>query len=292
MNNNNSTEQPPFRSHPVAKNGDKFPRVSSSPSLKALESQTNMQEMMSALLQDRSEFPISREESTISEQNPNGETNSMDLNSRKRKSVSKGKAKDPPPLSSSRSSAWPITCLTGRLLIILTTICTSSSRRLWRINSNSSRRSSSSRRHHNSVGSSAGLSGNERLPGSVLLARERLLKRLRGMPPSETRRHRALHLYRDGLLHVDDLSPLVRDWDAEILTSQPATAYSSTNLGSQIERLHLLQEANKKPPGLSQEVLDCLSTDIFSSAEVGVDGLVLKASGDCSICLESFTDGD
>ncbi|KAB2610839.1 E3 ubiquitin-protein ligase HIP1 [Pyrus ussuriensis x Pyrus communis] len=132
------------------------------------------------------------------------------------------------------------------------------------------------------AGSGAGLSGNERLPGSVLLARERLLERLRGMPPSENQRHR----------HVDDLSPLVRDWDAEILTSHPATAYSSTNLGSQIERLHLLQEANKKPPGLSQEVLDCLSTDIFSSAEVGVDGLVLKASGDCSICLESFTDGD
>ncbi|TQE10337.1 hypothetical protein C1H46_004049 [Malus baccata] len=133
---------------------------------------------------------------------------------------------------------------------------------------------------------------NERLPGSVLLARERLLERLRGMPPSETRRRRALHLYGGGLLHVDDLSPLVRDWDAEILTSQPASADSSTNLGSQIERLHLLQEVNKKPPGLSQEVLDCLSSEIFSSAEVGVDGLVLRASGDCSICLESFTDGD
>lgn len=40
----------------------------------------------------------------------------------------------------------------------------------------------------NGVGaSSPGLSGNERLPGSVLLARERLLERLRGMPPSQTR---------------------------------------------------------------------------------------------------------
>ncbi|KAB2618098.1 E3 ubiquitin-protein ligase HIP1 [Pyrus ussuriensis x Pyrus communis] len=102
-------------------------------------------------------------------------------------------------------------------------------------------------------------------------------------PPKQQQRHRALHLYRDGLLHVDDLSPLVRDWDAEILTSQPATAYSSTNLGSQIERLHLLQEANKKPPGLSQEVLDCLSTDIFSSAEVGVDGLLI-----CLPCEHRF----
>jgi hypothetical protein len=31
------------------------------------------------------------------------------------------------------------------------------------------------------------VSGNERLPGAVVLARERLLERLRGMPPSETR---------------------------------------------------------------------------------------------------------
>ncbi|KAM2710184.1 hypothetical protein EV2_047771 [Malus domestica] len=35
------------------------------------------------------------------------------------------------------------------------------------------------------TGSSATLSGNERFPGSVLLARERLLERLRRMPHSE-----------------------------------------------------------------------------------------------------------
>ncbi|XP_009335405.2 probable E3 ubiquitin-protein ligase RHY1A [Pyrus x bretschneideri] len=142
------------------------------------------------------------------------------------------------------------------------------------------------------AGSSGGLSGNERLPGSVLLARERLLERLRGMPPSETRRHRALHIYGGGLLHDDDLSPPVRDSDAEILTGRPASAYSSTNLGSQIESLHLLQESNKKPPGLSQEVFDCLNPEIFSSTEMGVEGLELGASQDCSICLESFMDGD
>ncbi|KAB2602197.1 transcription factor bHLH62 [Pyrus ussuriensis x Pyrus communis] len=105
-NNNNSTEQPPFRSHPAAGNGGKLPRVSSSSSIKALGSQTSMQEKMRALLQDRSELPNSREESTISEQKPNGETNSMDMNSRKRKSASKGKAKDhhPPPISPSPTS--------------------------------------------------------------------------------------------------------------------------------------------------------------------------------------------
>lgn len=32
-----------------------------------------------------------------------------------------------------------------------------------------------------------GVNGNDRLPGAVVLARERLLERLRGMPPSETR---------------------------------------------------------------------------------------------------------
>ncbi|KAM1538990.1 hypothetical protein ACFX15_003558 [Malus domestica] len=105
-NNNNSTEQPSFRFHPAAGNGGKLPRVSSSPSIKALGSQTSMQEKMRALLQDRSELPNSREQSTISEQNPNRETNSMDLNSRKRKSASKGIAKDhhPPPISPSPTS--------------------------------------------------------------------------------------------------------------------------------------------------------------------------------------------
>ncbi|KAI5315420.1 hypothetical protein L3X38_044596 [Prunus dulcis] len=107
MNNNSSSNnntELPYRSNATMGNG-KLPRVSSSPALKALGSQTGLQEKMNSLLQDRNELPISREESTLSEQNPNGETglvasNSMDLNSRKRKSVSKGKAKEPPPISS------------------------------------------------------------------------------------------------------------------------------------------------------------------------------------------------
>lgn len=109
MNNNNNSSsnnntELPYRSNAIMGNG-KLPRVSSSPALKALGSQTGLQEKMNSLLQDRNELPISREESTLSEKNPNGETglvasNSMDLNSRKRKSVSKGKAKEPPPTSS------------------------------------------------------------------------------------------------------------------------------------------------------------------------------------------------
>lgn len=43
--------------------------------------------------------------------------------------------------------------------------------------------------YSNRVGASRnGVNGNnDRLPGAVVLARERLLERLRGMPPSETR---------------------------------------------------------------------------------------------------------
>ncbi|XP_062020473.1 probable E3 ubiquitin-protein ligase RHY1A [Rosa rugosa] len=136
------------------------------------------------------------------------------------------------------------------------------------------------------------VSGNERLPGAVVLARERLLERLRGMPPSETRRRRALHIYRSGLLG-DDLAPVdERDWSTETWPGRSASVSQSSDLSSQIERMHLLQEANKKPPGLTQEVLDCLSVELFSNTELGVDGLVSKASRDCSICLESFMDGE
>ncbi|PRQ25421.1 putative transcription factor bHLH family [Rosa chinensis] len=76
-------------------NGNKLPRVSSSPSLKALGSQTE---------QRTPQLPNAREESksTVAseQQNPIGETglvpsSSTDMSSRKRKAASKGKAKDP-----------------------------------------------------------------------------------------------------------------------------------------------------------------------------------------------------
>lgn len=66
----------------------KLSRVSSSPSLKALGSQ----------VENKNSPPLhSHEESTISEQNPNGEPGvkpSPDMNSRKRKASSKAKSKE------------------------------------------------------------------------------------------------------------------------------------------------------------------------------------------------------
>ncbi|ESW12684.1 hypothetical protein PHAVU_008G133600 [Phaseolus vulgaris] len=84
------------RSSPLVENG-KLPRVSSSPSLKVLGSQMSAQENNNSPLQDQMEVANSQEESTISEQIPNGDNGvkpSPYANSRKRKGPSKGKAKE------------------------------------------------------------------------------------------------------------------------------------------------------------------------------------------------------
>ncbi|KAK7304552.1 hypothetical protein VNO77_42433 [Canavalia gladiata] len=88
------------RSAKVMEHG-KLPRVSSSPLLKTLGSQMGAQQNNNSSQfqeQERMEVTNSQEESTISEQTPNGEiglkTTSPDVNSRKRKASSKGKAKE------------------------------------------------------------------------------------------------------------------------------------------------------------------------------------------------------
>ena len=105
-----------YRSNQLMGNGNKLSRVSSSPSLKALGSQTE---------QRNSQLPDSREESkstVVSEQrlNPIGETgmvpsSSTDFSSRKRKAASKGKAKDPVKVklvcNMSKSTQFPILIL-------------------------------------------------------------------------------------------------------------------------------------------------------------------------------------
>ncbi|OWM82927.1 transcription factor bHLH62-like [Punica granatum] len=77
----------------------RFPRVSSSPSLKALgpgarfpaqPTKNNLQQQPV----DRSEMASSQEESSVSDQRENGPKGSSDMNSRKRKAALKGKAKE------------------------------------------------------------------------------------------------------------------------------------------------------------------------------------------------------
>jgi len=88
------------RSTAVVENGGKLSRISSSPLLKTLGSQMGTQENKNSAIQDQEKMEVanSQEESTISEQTPNGEIGMkicQDMtNSRKRKASSKGKTRE------------------------------------------------------------------------------------------------------------------------------------------------------------------------------------------------------
>ncbi|KAB1997411.1 hypothetical protein ES319_D12G022100v1 [Gossypium barbadense] len=139
-----------------------------------------------------------------------------------------------------------------------------------------------------SVSSSNGqsLHSNERLPGAVLLARARLLERLRGVPVSANRRDGRgppnPYDVREYLLCEDFREVDAGDWGSEISTGLSGGSSSFTDQTSQTE------ENNKKPPGLTQEAVDSLPLEVFRGEEV--DGE--RESRDCSICLERFRDED
>ena len=86
------------------------------------------------------------------------------------------------------------------------------------------------------------------------------------------------------LTFVDD-----RDLCTQASAGQSAGGSNITSLTSRIKRPQLLLKPKKKPPGLSQEALDCLHLEVFSSK---VEGAVSRASQDFSICLETFVEGD
>uniref|UniRef100_A0A803NNT1 RING-type domain-containing protein n=1 Tax=Cannabis sativa TaxID=3483 RepID=A0A803NNT1_CANSA len=148
------------------------------------------------------------------------------------------------------------------------------------------------------------VTANERLPGAVLLARARLRERLRGVTLSGSRsvccnlgRPRGRSTSNSDRIHLrpgDDLRPFnARDWDAESSTSLSTDRSPSTNLSSQTVRLQILREQNEKPHGLTQEALSSLQLELFSGKETDADAaVVFSAPQDCSICLESFIQGD
>ncbi|XP_020238607.1 LOW QUALITY PROTEIN: probable E3 ubiquitin-protein ligase RHY1A [Cajanus cajan] len=102
----------------------------------------------------------------------------------------------------------------------------------------------------------------ERLPVGVVLARARLLQRLRGEPLSTNRQYGRDSVGEDGA--------------SESSNEVPTEASLVTDLTSQMGRSQFLQELNKKPPGLSQEALDCLHQEVFSSSEIGSESRVLQ----------------
>ncbi|XP_058769555.1 probable E3 ubiquitin-protein ligase RHY1A [Vicia villosa] len=124
-------------------------------------------------------------------------------------------------------------------------------------------------------------SGGNRLPVGVRLARERLLQRLRGEPVD---RNRVGFLRQNNRDLIDE-----EDQESE-LSSEVATVDSLvTDLTSQMARFQLLHQTSTKPPGLTQEALDCLRLEVFSSSNMESESRIPQ---DCGICLESYTDGD
>ncbi|KAL4036563.1 hypothetical protein IC575_000113 [Cucumis melo] len=118
----------------------------------------------------------------------------------------------------------------------------------------------------------SGLSGDSRLPGSVLLARERLLERLRGAS-----------------------SPTSRNALVEASNGNPEISTSRSQRISLIDadRMRLVAVPSKRPPGLSQGAINRLQLEVFINTDRIIDDNVMTiTSTDCSICLESFTDGD
>ncbi|KAG8645543.1 hypothetical protein MANES_10G074800v8 [Manihot esculenta] len=98
----------------------------------------------------------------------------------------------------------------------------------------------------------ARLTGNERLPGAVLLARARLLERLRGVSFSGNRQ--------SGSVSFD-------------IRNREHTFVDAGNWGTDIPSgKQFMQESyKKKPPGLTPEDLNRLSLEVFSGLERGVE---------------------
>lgn len=130
-----------------------------------------------------------------------------------------------------------------------------------------------------------GIPGSERLPGAVLLARERLLQRLRGVSISGNRgSHRVPTSSHRNFTFEDDFRLAdAGDWEMDSSLWSAGTA--------PIPDL-MWVEGNKRPPGLSQEAVNLLHIGVFSNSDKEEEETQARAALDCSICLDAFLEGD
>ncbi|KAA8536261.1 hypothetical protein F0562_028739 [Nyssa sinensis] len=137
--------------------------------------------------------------------------------------------------------------------------------------------------------------GNDRLPGAVLLARERLLERLRGVSLSGNRQNNRASsvINQDDVTFRNDFRLVdAGDWEAEISREWQAGGPPFIDPIIQTEQLAVPEASSKRPPGLTKEALDCLHLEVFRNIEDNDEGTISRASRECSICLESFLEGD
>ncbi|XP_073065712.1 probable E3 ubiquitin-protein ligase RHY1A [Primulina eburnea] len=130
-------------------------------------------------------------------------------------------------------------------------------------------------------------SGNDRLPGAVLLARERLVHRLRGVThPGSRQRNQTSQIDHRSETVIGDVLRLIDAGYGETDVSRDWLA-TMTSVTDSISRL-----TSKKPPGLTQEALDSLCIEVFGVLEEGNEEDTSREIMECSICLESFLEGD
>ncbi|KAH9620398.1 hypothetical protein KSS87_015854 [Heliosperma pusillum] len=129
---------------------------------------------------------------------------------------------------------------------------------------------------------------NDRLPGHVLLAKERLRERLRGVSGSEARESKETCPSSHYDFWVFDV-----DWENNGF-QEPQTSDTVLN-ESTSEPNHQQstpEEAKNKPLGLTKETLKKLRREVFTEHQKGGVQLKSKASNECSICLENFVEGN
>ncbi|KAF3668399.1 putative protein phosphatase 2C 63-like [Capsicum annuum] len=139
--------------------------------------------------------------------------------------------------------------------------------------------------HGNRIRDRVGIAGSERLPGSVLLARERLLQRLRGVSISGNRgSYRVPVSSRHNFTFEDDFRLAdVGDWESDSSLWTAGTTPSPDLMWV---------DGNKRPPGLSQEAMNLLHIGIFSNSDKKEEETQARVVLDCSICLDAFLEGD
>ncbi|XP_042506870.1 probable E3 ubiquitin-protein ligase RHY1A [Macadamia integrifolia] len=132
---------------------------------------------------------------------------------------------------------------------------------------------------------------NDRLPGAVLLARERLVERLRGVSLSVNRQggRASSGISWDEFAVSDDFRLIdAGDWDTEA----PRDWFPFSGSDSQVGLSSLPGLSHKKPPGLSREEVKCLHREVFGQMSISDERMVPSTAKECSICLEKFQERD